>query len=87
MRMVRWMCGIKLKNRAPSEGLRERLGIDDKISVPQQNRLQWYVDVLQKEDNDWVKNIWSMKWRMPGQEVSKRKRGQRLYKKTVRHVN
>ena len=25
MRMVRWMCGIKLQDRIPSKGLRERL--------------------------------------------------------------
>jgi len=54
MRMVRWMCGIKLQDRVPSKGLRERLGLDD-ISVLHQNRLQWYGHVLQKEDNDWVK--------------------------------
>ena len=29
MRMVTWMCGIKLKDRLPSKELRERLGIDD----------------------------------------------------------
>ena len=29
MRMVRWMCGNKLKHRLPSKELRERLGIDD----------------------------------------------------------
>ena len=29
MRMVRWMCGIKLKDRFPSRELKERLGIDD----------------------------------------------------------
>ena len=29
MRMVRWVCGIKLKDRFPSRVLRERLGIDD----------------------------------------------------------
>ena len=28
-----WMCGIKLQNRVPSKGLRERLGLDDIISV------------------------------------------------------
>ena len=26
MRMVRWMCGVKLKDRLPSKELRERLG-------------------------------------------------------------
>jgi len=35
--------------------LRQRLGLDDIISVVQQNRLQWYGHELQKEDNDWVK--------------------------------
>ena len=29
MRMVRRMCGVKLKDRLPSKELRERLGIDD----------------------------------------------------------
>jgi len=29
MRMVRCMCGIKLKDRLPSKELRERLGIGD----------------------------------------------------------
>jgi len=33
----------------------ERLGLDDIISVLQQNRLPWYCHVLQKEDSDWVK--------------------------------
>jgi len=42
MRMVRWMCGIKLKVRFPSKELRERLGIDDIALVSQQNRLHWY---------------------------------------------
>jgi len=57
MRMVRWMCGIKLKDRFPSKELseRERLGIDDIALILQQNRLRWYGHVLRKEDNDWVK--------------------------------
>jgi len=40
MRMVRGMCGMKLQDRIPSKGLRERLGLDDIISVLQQNRLR-----------------------------------------------
>jgi len=35
--------------------MREGLGLDDIISVLQQNRLRWYGHVLRKEDNDWVK--------------------------------
>ena len=57
MRMVRWMCDIKLQDRVPTKGLRERLGLDDVIliSVLEQNRLQWYGHVLQKEDSYWMK--------------------------------
>jgi len=61
MRMVRQMCGIKVKkDRFPSKELRERLGIDDITLVLQRNRLQWYGHVLKKDD-DWVKKLWSMK--------------------------
>jgi len=31
MRMVKWMCNVKVKERVPSKELRERLGIDDII--------------------------------------------------------
>jgi len=55
MRMVRWMCNVKVKDRVPSKELREKLGIDDIISILQQNRLRWYGHVLRKEDTDWVK--------------------------------
>jgi len=54
MRMIRWMCSIKLKDRFPSRQLRERLGIDDIALVLQQNKLRWYGHVMRKED-DWVK--------------------------------
>jgi len=42
MRMDWWMSGVKLQDRAPSKGLRERPGLDDIISVLQQDSLQWY---------------------------------------------
>jgi len=55
MRMVRWMCNVKVKDRVQSKELRERLGIDDIVLILQQNRLRWYAHVLREEDNDWVK--------------------------------
>jgi len=33
MRMVRWMCGVKLQDIVPSKGSRERLGLDYITSV------------------------------------------------------
>ena len=53
MRMVR--CDVKVEDRVPHKEFRERLGLDDIMSVVQQNRLWWYAHVLQKDDNDWVK--------------------------------
>ena len=64
MRMVRWMCNVKVKDRVPSKELRERLGIDDVILILQQNRLRWYGHVLQKEDTAWVKKC--MEYGMKG---------------------
>ena len=64
MRMVRWMCNVKVKDRVPSKELRERLGIDDIILILQQNRLRWYGHVLRKEDTDWVKKC--MQYEMEG---------------------
>jgi len=42
---------VKLQDRIPSKGLRERLGLDDIISVLQQNRLQWYGHVFHEQIN------------------------------------
>jgi len=33
IRMVRWMCGVKLQDRVPSKRLRERLGLDDSLGT------------------------------------------------------
>jgi len=46
IRMVKRMCGMKIQDRVPSKGLRERLVLDDIISVLQRNRLQRYRHVL-----------------------------------------
>jgi len=38
--MLSWMCNVKVKDRAPSKELREKLGIDDIILILQQNTLR-----------------------------------------------
>jgi len=64
MRIVRWMCNVKVRDKVSSKELRERLGIDDITLVLQQNRLRWYGRVLQKEDTDLVKKC--MEYEMEG---------------------
>jgi len=76
------MCGIKLKDRFPSKELRERLGNDIAL-VLQQNRLRWYGHVLRKEDDDWVKKC--MEYEVKGPRP--RGPGERLSKRTVKHLN
>ena len=78
--MVRWMCGIKLKDRLPSKELRERLGVDDIALVLQQNRLRWYGYLLRKEDDDWVKKCMEYEVHVP----RPRGRPKRTWREVVR---
>jgi len=82
VRMVRWMCGVKLKDRLPSKELSERLGIDedDIAFVLQQNRLRWYGHVLRKDDDDWVKKC--MEYEVEGPRP--RGRPKRTWREVVR---
>jgi len=83
MRMVRWMCGVKLKDRPPSKELRNRLSIDDIALVLQQNRLRWYGHVLMIIG--W-RNVWSMKFRVQDQDEDQRGPGERLSERIVKYV-
>jgi hypothetical protein len=53
--MVRYMCGVTLRDRRSSEELRQRLGIDSVSNVVRRNRLRWFGHVERKDENDWVK--------------------------------
>jgi len=59
--------------------LRDRLGLDDIISVLQQSRLRWYGHVLRKEDNDWLKKC--MEYEMEGARL--RGRPKKTWTETV----
>ena len=77
IRMVKWMCGVKLKD---SKELRERLGIDDIALVLQQNRLRWHGHVLRKDDDDWVKKCTEYEVEGP----RPRRRPKRTWREVVR---
>ena len=53
--MVRWMCGVTLKNRITSEELRNRLSIEAVTEIVRRGRLRWFGHVERKADDDWVK--------------------------------
>ena len=59
MRMVRWMCGVSLREKTNAE-LRESMDIEKISDVMRCSRLRWMGCVLRKEGNDWVKKSMEM---------------------------
>ena len=54
MMMVRWMCGVTLKDRRSSQELLDRLGIVSVADVVRRGRLRWFGHVERKRAEDWV---------------------------------
>jgi hypothetical protein len=52
--MVRWMCGVTLKDRKPSEELLERLGIECVSVIVRRGRLRWFGHVERMDAENWV---------------------------------
>jgi len=52
--MIRLICDVKVTDRFMYNELRERLGIDDIITVLQWNKW-WWGHVWRKDQNDWLK--------------------------------
>jgi hypothetical protein len=54
MAMVRWMCGVTLRDRVRSEDLRERLGVEGVTEMVSRGRLRWFGHLERKEEEDWA---------------------------------
>ena len=52
--MIRWMCGVTLKDRCKSDELRKRLDIEDVADVVRRGRLGWFGHLERKDLGDWV---------------------------------
>ena len=52
--MLRWMCGVTLKDRISSMELRRRLGVEGVLEVIKRSRLRWFGHVERKAEGDWV---------------------------------
>ena len=79
--MVRWMCGVTLKDRKSSEELRDRLGLAKIRDCVQSRRLRWFGHVERMEDVNWVKR--SREIVVTGQ--SRRGRPRRTWDEVVRN--
>ena len=51
--MVRWMCGVSLKDRRRSENLCNLLGINCVADVVRRGRLRWFRHLERKSVDDW----------------------------------
>jgi len=72
--MIRWMCGVKLRDKLSCVELRQQLGIEDMVKVVQRNRLRWYGNVLRKDDDDWLKKCITLEVEEARQRGKHRKR-------------
>ena len=54
MSMVRWMCGVSLKDRIRNEDLRDRLGIRGVGEMVEVGRLRWFGHLERKDMDDMV---------------------------------
>src|SRR5260221_13406436 len=52
--MVRWMCGVTLKDRKTNEELLGRLGIECVFDVVRHGSLRWFGHVECNNKDDWV---------------------------------
>ena len=55
MHMIRWMCGISMKDRRTNEELGRLAGVESIGTVIRSGRLRWYGHVMRKGDEDRVK--------------------------------
>ena len=62
--MIRWMCGISMKDRRTNEELRRLVAVEPITTVIRSGRLRWYGHVMRKGDEDCVKKC--MKHRVEG---------------------
>ena len=53
--MIRWICGVSLKDHIPSADLLSRLGINSIKDVLRWNRLRYHGHLIRMDDNVWPK--------------------------------
>ena len=52
--MLRWMCGVTLRDKVLTVELRRRLGIEGVVEGMRRGRLRWFGHVERKKVDDWV---------------------------------
>ena len=52
--MVRWMCGVTLRDRLSSAELYRRVGVESVADVVRRGRLRWFGHLERKDSTDWT---------------------------------
>ena len=52
--MVRWICGVTLRDRLSSAELYRRLGVESVTDVVRRGRLRWFGHLERKDSTDWT---------------------------------
>ena len=55
MSMIRWMCGVTMKDRLSSEELRACLGNKSILDIMCQSRLSWFGPVEKRDGDSWLR--------------------------------
>ena len=50
MSIIRWMCGVTMRDRYPCEELRAWVGIKPIVDVMRQRRLRWFGHIERREE-------------------------------------
>jgi hypothetical protein len=79
--MVRWMCGVSLKNRITSKELNGRLGVEGVADVVRRGRLRWFGHLERKGSDDWVSSC--RNFQVSG--ATRRGRGRKTWQECVKH--
>ena len=81
MRIIRWMCGVKLRNKLSCSALRQWLEIEDIIKWSKEIDCDGiFMDiVIRKDYHDWVKKCVTLEAGGTDKEVGSGKHGKRLW--------
>ena len=79
--MVRWMCGVTLKDRCESVELLDRLGIEAVEDVLRRGRLRWFGHVERMKADNWVSACRSLE--IVGGKKRGRGRGKKAWRECV----
>ena len=60
--MIRWMCGVSMKDRKTSEELRELVGVEPITTVIKRGWMRWYEHVMRKSDEEKCRGLGEEKY-------------------------